>query len=113
MEEFFDRSGPWGRVMMCSTASVQVCVDAGQEQGGPSGFRWRWHLLHGLGPVLVASFAQLPVPGRADVRLEVNPAGGVVPARSQPDPGPGGSGAGVSRTGAAAGRRTPIRGPRG
>jgi glutamate--cysteine ligase len=24
MEEFFDRSGPWGRVMMCSTASVQV-----------------------------------------------------------------------------------------
>ncbi len=60
MEEFFDRSGPWGRVMMCSTASVQVCVDAGQEQGGPSGFRWRWHLLHGLGPVLVASFANSP-----------------------------------------------------
>ena len=24
MEEFFDRRGPWGRVMMCSTASVQV-----------------------------------------------------------------------------------------
>src|SRR6266568_1010566 len=60
MEEFFDRSGPWGRVMMCSTASVQVCVDAGQERGGPSGFRWRWHLLHGLGPVLVASFANSP-----------------------------------------------------
>ena len=60
MEEFFDRSGPWGRVMMCSTASVQVCVDAGQEQGGPSGFRWRWHLLHGLSPVLVASFANSP-----------------------------------------------------
>ncbi len=63
MEEFFDRSGPWGRVMMCSTASVQVCVDAGQEQGGPSGFRWRWHLLHGLGPVLVASFANSPFQG--------------------------------------------------
>ena len=60
MEEFFDRSGPWGRVMMCSTASVQVCVDAGQEQGGPSGFRWRWHLLHLLSPVLVASFANSP-----------------------------------------------------
>ncbi len=60
MEEFFDRSGPWGRVMMCSTASVQVCVDAGHEQGGPLGFRWRWHLLHGLGPVLVASFANSP-----------------------------------------------------
>ena len=60
MEEFFDRTGPWGRVMMCSTASVQVCVDAGQEQGGPAGFRWRWHLLHGLVPVLVASFANSP-----------------------------------------------------
>ena len=60
MEAFFDRSGPWGRVMMCSTASVQVCVDAGHEQGGPSGFRWRWHLLHGLSPVLVASFANSP-----------------------------------------------------
>jgi glutamate--cysteine ligase len=63
MEEFFDRSGPWGRVMMCSTASVQVCVDAGQEQRGPGGFRWRWHLLHALGPVLVATFANSPLRG--------------------------------------------------
>ena len=31
---------------------------------------------------------EFPVPGRPDVRLEVDPAGGVVPARSQPDPGP-------------------------
>ena len=61
MEEFFDRHGPWGRVMMCSTASVQVCVDAGREQGGPAGFRWRWHLLHALGPVLVAAFANSPL----------------------------------------------------
>jgi len=61
MEEFFDRRGPWGRVMMCSTASVQVCVDAGHEQRGPAGFRWRWHLLHALGPVLVATFANSPL----------------------------------------------------
>jgi glutamate--cysteine ligase len=60
MEEFFDRSGPWGRVMMCSTASVQVCVDAGEDRSGPAGFRWRWHLLHALGPVLVAAFANSP-----------------------------------------------------
>ena len=60
MEEFFDRSGPWGRVMMCSTASVQVCVDAGEDRTGPAGFRWRWHLLHALGPVLVAAFANSP-----------------------------------------------------
>lgn len=61
MEEFFDRSGPWGRVMMCSTASVQACVDAGQEESGPAGFRWRWHLLHAIGPVLVAAFANSPL----------------------------------------------------
>ena len=61
MEQFFDRSGPWGRIMMCSTASVQVCVDAGQEGPGPSGFRWRWQLLHAIGPVLVAAFANSPL----------------------------------------------------
>ena len=61
MEEFFDRSGPWGRVMMCSTASVQVCLDAGDETDGTSGFRWRWRLLHAIGPVLVAAFANSPL----------------------------------------------------
>ena len=35
MEEFFDRDGPWGRLMMGSTASVQVCVDAGRD-GSPA-----------------------------------------------------------------------------
>jgi glutamate--cysteine ligase len=61
MERFFDRDGPWGRIMMCSTASVQVCVDAGQDGPGPAGFRWRWHLLHAIGPVLVAAFANSPL----------------------------------------------------
>ena len=61
MEQFFDRGGPWGRVMMCSTASVQVCVDAGCDDDGYSGFRWRWRLLHALGPVLVAAFANSPL----------------------------------------------------
>ena len=61
MEEFFDRGGPWGRLMMCSTASVQVCVDAGLEGDGPSGYRYRWRLLHALGPVLVAAFANSPL----------------------------------------------------
>lgn len=61
MEEFFDRSGPWGRIMMCSTASVQVCVDAGDEGSGPTGYRWRWRLLHALGPILVAAFANSPL----------------------------------------------------
>jgi glutamate--cysteine ligase len=61
MEEFFNRAGPWGRLMMCSTASVQVCVDAGEEGGGPASFGWRWRLLHAIGPVLVAAFANSPV----------------------------------------------------
>ena len=87
MEEFFDRSGPWGRVMMCSTASVQVCVDAGQEQGGPVGLPVALASPARAGPGAGGLIRQFPVPGRPAVRLEVDPAGGVVPARSQPDPG--------------------------
>jgi len=61
MEEFFNRAGPWGRLMMCSTASVQVCVDAGEHSSGPRSVGWRWRLLHALGPVLVAAFANSPL----------------------------------------------------
>ncbi len=61
MEKFFDREGPWGRQMMCGTASVQVCVDSGDEGPGESGYRARWRLLHAIGPVLVAAFANSPI----------------------------------------------------
>jgi glutamate--cysteine ligase len=61
MEEYFDRRGPWGRVMMCSTASVQVCLDAGLDDDTTSGFSFRWRLVHALGPVLVAAFANSPL----------------------------------------------------
>jgi glutamate--cysteine ligase len=61
MEAFFDSDGPWGRQMMCGTASVQVCLDAGDDSDGPSGYRWRWRLLHALGPVIVAAFANSPL----------------------------------------------------
>jgi glutamate--cysteine ligase len=61
MEAFFDRGGPWGRQMMCGTASVQVCLDAGDDSDGPAGYRWRWRLLHAVGPVLVAAFANSPL----------------------------------------------------
>jgi glutamate--cysteine ligase len=53
MERAFDRLGPSGRTMMCSTASVQVCLDAGE----PDRVGARWNALHTLGPVLVAAFA--------------------------------------------------------
>ncbi len=47
--------------MMCSTASVQVCLDAGERDGGPASVGWRWRLLHALGPVFVAAFANSPL----------------------------------------------------
>jgi ergothioneine biosynthesis glutamate--cysteine ligase EgtA len=61
MEAFFDRGGPWGRQMMCGTASVQVCLDAGDEGTGVTGYRYRWRLVHAIGPVLVAAFANSPL----------------------------------------------------
>lgn len=61
MEEYFDRSGPAGRAMMCSSASVQVCVDAGTEEPGPTGHARRWLLAHLLGAVLLAAFANSPM----------------------------------------------------
>jgi glutamate--cysteine ligase len=63
MEKFFDREGPWGRQMMCGTASVQVCLDAGDDGASQSGYRSRWRLLHAIGPVLVAAFANSPLRG--------------------------------------------------
>ena len=60
METYLDRSGPAGRAMMCSSASVQVCLDAGHEEPGPLGYGRRWQLAHLLGAVLVAAFANSP-----------------------------------------------------
>ncbi|MGH3779307.1 MAG: ergothioneine biosynthesis glutamate--cysteine ligase EgtA [Pseudonocardiaceae bacterium] len=56
METAFDRIGPMGRAMMCSTAAVQVCLDAGT----PAEVALRWTALHDLGPVLLAAFANSP-----------------------------------------------------
>jgi glutamate--cysteine ligase len=101
MEQFFDRAGPWGRMMMCSTASVQVCVDAGQEGPGPAGFRWRWHLLHAIGPVLVAAFANSPLrvgrptgwkSTRQAIWSRLDPSRTRAPAGAEPFTGSGASG---------------------
>jgi ergothioneine biosynthesis glutamate--cysteine ligase EgtA len=61
MEAYLDRWGPWGRQMMCGTASVQVCLDAGDDGDSIFGYRSRWRLLHAIGPVLVAAFANSPL----------------------------------------------------
>ena len=56
METAFDRIGPMGRAGMCSTAAVQVCLDAGTAPE----VALRWAALHDLGPVLLAAFANSP-----------------------------------------------------
>ncbi|MET8472005.1 ergothioneine biosynthesis glutamate--cysteine ligase EgtA [Streptomyces sp. NPDC006422] len=61
LEASLDRAGPAGRSMMCSSASVQVCLDAGHEEPGPQGLGRRWRLAHLLGAVLVAAFANSPM----------------------------------------------------
>ncbi|WP_305785879.1 ergothioneine biosynthesis glutamate--cysteine ligase EgtA [Symbioplanes lichenis] len=45
--------GPDGRVMMCSTAGLQVCLDAGT----PGEVAARWAAVNALGPPLLAAFA--------------------------------------------------------
>jgi glutamate--cysteine ligase len=60
MEQFFDRTGPYGRIMMCGTASVQVNLDAGLVGGGSAGIDRRWRIAHAVGPILVAAFANSP-----------------------------------------------------
>jgi glutamate--cysteine ligase len=57
MERRFDRLGPAGRSGMCSTAAVQVCLDAGEGAEVAD----RWAALHALGPVLLAAFANSPL----------------------------------------------------
>ncbi|WP_458249305.1 ergothioneine biosynthesis glutamate--cysteine ligase EgtA [Streptomyces sp. MAI_2237] len=61
MEVALDRAGPAGRRMMCTSASVQVCLDAGYEEPGPLGHGRRWWLAHQLGAVLLAAFANSPL----------------------------------------------------
>ncbi|MER6831163.1 glutamate-cysteine ligase family protein [Streptosporangium sp. NPDC000563] len=46
---------PYGALMMCSTASVQVNLDLGDRPAA------RWERAHLLGPVLVAAFANSPL----------------------------------------------------
>ena len=58
MEAFFDQDGPDGRVMMASTASVQVCLDAGADTADVAR---RWALTNALAPLLTAAFANSPL----------------------------------------------------
>lgn len=102
MQAAFDRIGPHGARMMCSTAGLQVCVDAGTA----GRIAARWAALHLLGPVLVALFANSPRlcgrdTGWAASRLPV--LFGTAPARMLPAP--------VTADPAAAWARRALRAP--
>lgn len=56
MERRFAPLGTGGITMMCSTAALQVCLDAGEREGLAA----RWAAVHALGPVLLALFANSP-----------------------------------------------------
>ncbi|GAA1402967.1 ergothioneine biosynthesis glutamate--cysteine ligase EgtA [Pseudonocardia kongjuensis] len=91
MESVFDRVGPHGRSGMCSTAAVQVCLDAGPADR----IAQRWAVLHELGPVLVAAFANSPVQhgrrtgwksSRQACWLSLDPGRTAPPPVTDPDP---------------------------
>ena len=67
MDAFFAADGGGaaaaGRAMMCSTAAVQVSVDAGLAGDGVQSATARWQRAHAIGPALVAAFACSPVLG--------------------------------------------------
>ncbi len=64
MATYFETIGSeLGPVMMNSTAAVQVNLDIGADRA--DALR-RWRLLHAVGPVLVAAFANSPVHAGAD-----------------------------------------------
>jgi glutamate--cysteine ligase len=60
LERFHDRVGPEGRVVACNSASVQVCLDAGDESDSWFGYHRRWWLADAMGPMLLAAFANSP-----------------------------------------------------
>ncbi|QBJ97613.1 ergothioneine biosynthesis glutamate--cysteine ligase EgtA [Rhodococcus sp. ABRD24] len=93
MEERFRAIGPFGTLMMCNTAAVQVSVDAGSDAAE---IALRWNLLHTVGPALTAAFACSPrlrgiPPGtwasqRMRTWLELDPPRTAAAVDDSPDP---------------------------
>lgn len=57
MRARYNAFGPLGRWMMCNTASIQVCLDAGHDDAEIAA---RWQMLHDIGPAMTAAFANSP-----------------------------------------------------
>jgi glutamate--cysteine ligase len=85
MDRHFAFRGPEGHTMMCSTASVQVCLDAGADDADVA---QRWHALHAWLPVLTGLFANSPSPGwrcaRTKVWAAIDPSRTSAPAGDDP-----------------------------
>jgi glutamate--cysteine ligase len=90
MAGYFARLGTLGAQMMNSTAAVQVNLALGAD---PDDAVRRWRLLHDLGPVMVASFANSPVhagrptgwkSGRQRVWMHLEPRRTGVPTGADP-----------------------------
>ncbi|MEV4517968.1 glutamate-cysteine ligase family protein [Dactylosporangium sp. NPDC049525] len=61
LAEYHDRSGPKGLEVMCNSASIQVCLDAGSDDDTDwDGYKRRWWLADAIGPVVMAAFANSP-----------------------------------------------------
>jgi glutamate--cysteine ligase len=65
---YHERRGRRGLEVMCNSASVQVCLDAGDDSDGWGGYRQRWWLADAIGPVLLAAFANSPKSMRTGTR---------------------------------------------
>ncbi|MGA9871422.1 MAG: glutamate-cysteine ligase family protein, partial [Rhodococcus sp. (in: high G+C Gram-positive bacteria)] len=57
MDKYFSAIGPYGKLMMCSTAAAQISVDAGVDHAQVT---QRWNMLDAVGPAFVAAFACSP-----------------------------------------------------
>lgn len=79
METAFERYGPDGATMMCSTAGVQVCVDMGEADRLVT----RWAAVHALGPVMCALFGN-SAPGSGWVSARQRAVFGSDPVRMRP-----------------------------
>ncbi len=80
MRQAFDRQGPSGAVMMCSTASLQVNIDPGRDAWSS------WVTLSRWAPVIAALFANSPT-FAPDSRWSPGGRGtGLAPGKSFPSP---------------------------
>ncbi|MEV0636587.1 glutamate-cysteine ligase family protein [Streptomyces sp. NPDC050619] len=62
LRRHYAQFGSGGDTLLCNTASVQVNVEAGDDSAGWRGRSRRWLIANSLGPVLMAMFANSPVP---------------------------------------------------